>query len=321
MSGTLPRVLLAGGTGYIGRVVAAELVERGYEVIAPVRSQSTPLPGCQMVVTDLSDRGRLHRELRSFKCTVVISCIASRTGAPKDAWRVDHDINQNLLALAQLSDADQFVLLSAICVQKPRLAFQYAKLAFEQALMQSDLTYSIVRPTAYFRSLSGQINRVKDGKPFLVFGDGTRTACKPIAERDLAAYLVDCLKKSTLQNRVLPIGGPGPALTARAQGELLFELTGKPPQFRSIPPSLFTAVAAMLRPIGWVVPAVARKAEFARIGHYYATESMLLWDEVSRQYDAEATPSTGTTTLRDHYQKVLTDGIDGHEAAEHQLFQ
>ena len=38
------------------------------------------------------------------------------------------------------------MLLSAICVQKPRLAFQHAKLAFKKQLIQSGLTYSIARP-------------------------------------------------------------------------------------------------------------------------------------------------------------------------------
>ena len=41
--------------------------------------------------------------------------------------------------------------------------------------------------------LSGQVARVQRGKPFLVFGDGRLTACKPISDDDLAAYLVDCL--------------------------------------------------------------------------------------------------------------------------------
>jgi hypothetical protein len=53
--------------------------------------------------------------------------------------------------------ADQFVLLSAICVQKPLLTFQAAKLKFEEALMTSGLKYSIVRPTAFFKSLGGQV--------------------------------------------------------------------------------------------------------------------------------------------------------------------
>ncbi len=59
----------------------------------------------------------------------------------------------------------QFILLSAICVQKPKLAFQHAKLAFEQKLMASGLTYSIVGH-GLFKSLSGQVERVKQGKAF-----------------------------------------------------------------------------------------------------------------------------------------------------------
>ena len=39
----------------------------------------------------------------------------------------------------------QMVLLSAICVQKPLLAFQHAKLAFKKQLIRSGLTYSIAR--------------------------------------------------------------------------------------------------------------------------------------------------------------------------------
>ena len=70
-------------------------------------------------------------------------------------------------------------------MQKPLLEFQRAKLAFEDKLKASGLTWSIVRPTAFFKSLSGQIARVRAGKPFLLFGDGTLTACKPISDDDL----------------------------------------------------------------------------------------------------------------------------------------
>ena len=116
------------------------------------------------------------------------------------------------------------MLLSAICVQRPLLAFQHAKLAFEKVLVESGLAYSIVRPTAFFKSLSGQIERVRRGKPFLVFGDGTLTSIKPISDDDLAAYLADCLEDQGRRDRALPIGGPGAAITPRQQGERLFAL-------------------------------------------------------------------------------------------------
>ncbi len=61
----------------------------------------------------------------------VVSCIASRTGTPSEAWSIDHKAHSNALTLAQRCRAQHFVLLSAICVQKPLRAFQQAKLAFE----------------------------------------------------------------------------------------------------------------------------------------------------------------------------------------------
>ncbi len=119
--------------------------------------------------------------------------MASRSGMPHDAWAVDYHAHMIALDTARQACVGHFILLSAICVQKPVLAFQHAKLAFEAALIESGMRYSIVRPTAFFKSLSGQIERVRAGHPFLIFGDGTLTACKPISEDDLAEYVAGCL--------------------------------------------------------------------------------------------------------------------------------
>lgn len=231
--------------------------------------------------------------------------MASRTGVPADAWAVDYRAQMNVLEAAQAAKVGHFVLLSAICVQKPKLALQHAKLAFEAALIGSGMRHSIVRPTAFFKSLSGQIDRVRRGKPFLIFGDGRRTACKPISDRDLAVYLVDCISDESRWNAVLPIGGPGQAITPREQGEALFAMLGRKPTFRSVPAGLLIAVVGMLGALGRMIPSLVVKAEFARIGHYYATESMLVLDPRTGLYDAAATPSTGRDSLFDHYCEQL----------------
>ena len=229
------------------------------------------------------------------------------------AGTVDH--GAHVTALSQAADAgvSQVVQLSAICVQKPLLEFQQAKLAFERHLMGCGIAYSIVRPTAFFKSLSGQVARVRAGKPFLLFGDGR------IADEDLADYLADCLDDPARRNRVLPIGGPGPALTPRDQGECLFRLLGRPPRFRQVPVALLDGVIAGLALGGRLVPALADKAAFARIGRYYATESMLVLDPRTGRYDAEATPSTGTRTLPDFY-AALIDGAAAPERGDHAVF-
>ena len=172
-----------------------------------------------------------------------------------------------------------------------------------------------MRPTAFFKSLAGQVERVRAGKPFLMFGDGELTACKPISERDLAAFLAECLDRPEQQNRILPIGGPGPAITPRQQGELLCRLAGQPAQLRSVPVRLFDVVAAVLGPCGRISGRIAEKAELARIGRYYATESMLVWDET-----AQATPETGGDTLAAFYQRVLQDGLAGQELGPAKVF-
>lgn len=326
------RVLLLGATGTIGRATARALVRRGHEVVCLVRPRAgvgrrlAPdatrelLGGTTVRFGEATDAASLECDgFAGERFDALVSCLASRTGAPADAWAIDHAAHVRALAAAKAAGVAHMVLLSAICVQKPRLAFQHAKLAFERELIASGLRWSIVRPTAYFKSLAGQIERVRRGKPFLVFGDGTLTACKPIGDDDLGDYIAGCLDDPSRHDRILPIGGPGDAITPRRQGEMLSELLGREPRFKQVPVALLDGVVAGLGTLGHVVPALARKAELARIGRYYATESMLVLDPATGRYDADATPSTGTRTLRDFYAEVIA-GTASAERGDHAVF-
>ncbi len=326
------RVCLVGATGAIGRTTARALVAQGHELVCFARPPREPsasrgpedlaalFPGATVRLVEVSDPASLARDgFRGERFDVVVSCLASRTGAPKDAWAIDHRAHVDLLAQAKIAGVGQFVLLSAICVQKPLLAFQHAKLAFEAALINSGLTWSIVRPTAFFKSLSGQIERVRRGRPFLVFGDGRLTACKPISDEDLAVYIADCLHDESRWNRVLPIGGPGPAITPREQGEHLFALLGRQPRFQQVPVAMLDVIIAGLSVVGRIAPSMADKAELARIGRYYATESMLWLDPATGRYDAAGTPSTGTRTLFDFYASIIA-GAPAPDRGDHAVF-
>lgn len=307
------RILVAGASGTIGQAVVRRLAGDGAQVTALLRPGATPVadtpPEVRIARAALDDPEALAAVLAEGRPCVVVSCIASRSGAPRDAQAIDYEANMALLKAAQSVGAAQFVLLSAICVQKPKLAFQHAKLAFETALIDSGVTYSIVRPTAYFKSLSGQLDRLRRGKPFLVFGDGTLTRCKPIGDDDLGDYLAQCLDDPSRYNRVLPIGGPGPEITPRRQGEELFRLLGRVPRFKQVPVAMLDSIVWSLTALGRIAPPLAAKAELARIGRYYATESMLVWDATAGRYDADATPSTGTETLFDFYRRLVAGEV------------
>lgn len=311
-----------GATGTAGQGAVHALIAAGHAVTCAVRRERTGLFGgpVRQVAVDInqSSSGLMDR-FAGQRFDVVVSCLASRTGSPRDAWAIDHHAHLEILKLAQRAGAKQFILLSAICVQKPLLQFQYAKLAFEAALIASGMTYSVIRPTAFFKSLSGQIDRVRQGKAFLVFGDGTLTACKPISDDDLGRFIAGCIDDPARHNQILPIGGPGPAITPLDQGNALARLLGKPARVRHVPLAVLDGISGVLRAGGLVNARLRDKADLARIGRYYASESMLVLDPETGRYDAEATPAFGSDTLFDYYAQVIAG--DRHvQRGDHAVF-
>jgi divinyl chlorophyllide a 8-vinyl-reductase len=230
--------IVAGATGYIGKSVVRESVRQGYKTIALVRDKNKVtskegdalygqfFDGAQIVECDVTDRTKLTKVMEEIKADsgqieAVISCLASRSGIKKDAYAIDYQATKNCLDAGIDVGARHFVLLSAFCVKNPWLQFQKAKLQFEADLTSQDkMTYSIVRPTAFFKSVSGQLEVVQQGAPFVMFGDGEVTRCNPIAEADLATYLIDSITDKTRENKILNLGGPDEPLTMKKQGEV-----------------------------------------------------------------------------------------------------
>jgi hypothetical protein len=102
-----------------------------------------------------------------------------------------------VLEAARGAGAAHFVLLSAICVQKPLLEFQHAKLKLEGALQAAgDISYSIVRPTAFFKSLAGQARRQQSAF---------------VPSRDVSRCVNDCecaVERWNNSCRILPVHAP-----------------------------------------------------------------------------------------------------------------
>ncbi|MDA9989390.1 NAD(P)H-binding protein [Paracoccaceae bacterium] len=317
------KVLLAGATGYIGKYVCETLLNRGFEVLSLGRTtiNNENDHNFEQISIDLcSDKEMVEFSQSGRQIDAVISCLGSRAGGRKDAWDVEFGANQNLLNLASTIGAKSFVLLSAICVQKPKLEFQFAKIAFENSLIASGINYSIIRPTAYFKSLAGQIENLKAGKAFVMFGKGVETACKPISAQDLSDYICDCVEDPERQNKVLPIGGPGPSINPTEQGEMLFRLLGKKPKFSRVPSTMFHVISTIMAPLALISEKISDLREFVLIGHYYATESMLFWDAKIQKYSSNKTPEYGSDTLESFYREVLKSGLDGHELGDQKLF-
>ena len=312
--------VIAGATGYIGKSTVRESVRQGYKTVALVRDKKKVesdegkmlygkfFEGADIVECDVCDAEKLTETLKEISSQIngnidaVVSCLASRSGIKKDAYAIDYQATLNCLESGRAVNARHFVLLSAFCVKNPWLQFQQAKLKFEEALQdQKDMTYSIVRPTAFFKSVSGQLEVIQQGAPFVMFGDGEVTRCNPISEADLATYLINSISDKTRRNKIINLGGPDEPLTMKKQGEMLYKAVGKEPNFFYAPLWLFDAIIDSLQ---WVADTLKSEkfenaAELGRIGKYYAVEDMLTTDPSEK---------FGTMTLQEHYDKIAVEG-------------
>ena len=90
------RVMLLGATGTIGRATAQALLDLGHEVVCFVRHDARDprrgLPAAAILrFGDVTNPDALHREgFMGQRFDVLVSCLASRTGRPAEAWAVDN---------------------------------------------------------------------------------------------------------------------------------------------------------------------------------------------------------------------------------------
>ena len=316
---SLKSVVIAGATGYIGRAVIRESIDRGYNTIALVRSKEKILSeegqrlykesfdGAHIIEMDVSDAEAISDYLATVNnVDTIVSCLASPIGTKKEAYAIDYQATLNCLNAGRDDrvNARHFVLLSAYCVQKPLLQLQQAKLKFEAALRgQEDLTWSIVRPTAFFKSVSGQLEGIQNGNPYVLFDDGAVTRCNPIAEKELAEFMLNCMIDESKCNKIMNIGGPDRPLTNKDLGDMMHKAAGLEPRYVYAPTWIFDSIINTLQVFATVFKSEALEdaAEYARIGKYYAVEDMLT-TKPEEKY--------GKITMQDHYNKIASEGQD-----------
>jgi divinyl chlorophyllide a 8-vinyl-reductase len=284
-------VLIVGATGYIGSAVVAEAVQQGYDVIAVTRSPAKEgqFAGAEVLVADVSDPASIANAF-SRKVDVVISCLATRSGLPKDFDDIDYKATLNVLNAAQANGTGKFILLSAICVRKPDLPLQLAKLKMEDALMRSGIDYTIVRPTAYFWVFDTQTKMILKGKSGFVIGSGNQAVHNPIAKEDLAEFMVSSIGNSERKDRVFILGGPEVPeniVTYRDALKMVFESMGKEPKIISVPNWLFVTLIRVTWFIGLFVRKIGVFSAFLKVTYYYGENDM-------------RAPGYGSKTLKQH---------------------
>ena len=118
-------VFVLGASGTAGRAAVRALLAAGHRVTCLVRAGADGLDGVRRAAGlpaeavlragDVTDPRSLRRDgFRGERFDALVSCLASRTGAPADAWAIDRDAHLHALAAALEAGVRHVVLLSAI---------------------------------------------------------------------------------------------------------------------------------------------------------------------------------------------------------------
>ena len=249
----MKKILVAGGTGYLGKYAIQEFHRQGYWIRALTRNEKKLAEGGpfgEPAVIDVIDDvfiGEVTRPDTLAGLCEDIDIIFSSIGLTrqKDGLSfadVDYQGNKNILDQALSANVKKFIYVSILNANlMEHLAIIKAHEDFVRALRTSGIPSTIVRPTGYFSDISEYFKMAKSGRVYLI-GNGDNRL-NPIHGADLAKVCVDAVENLKVE---IPVGGPS-VFTQREIAELAFSAMGMPPKIWAIPLGLAKAAVRLMR--------------------------------------------------------------------------
>lgn len=226
------KVLVAGATGYLGKYITLDLLNRNIDTRIIVRDKTkVKLKNDRLEVIEAQVT---QPETLTGICEgvdVLISSVGiTRQKDGLSYMDVDYQANVNLIEEARKSGVRKFIYISALNGEKLRhLKIGEAKEKLCDYLKASGLDYCILRPNGFFSDMGDFLKMAEGGKVYL-FGDGNYRL-NPIHGEDLAKVVVDAIDQD---EKEINVGGPE-LLTQNEIAELALKAHNKPIRISHLP--------------------------------------------------------------------------------------
>ncbi|MBB5018863.1 NADH dehydrogenase [Chitinivorax tropicus] len=245
-------VLIIGGSGFLGHLVAAALVKQGHSVIVPTRRYQQQkgnllvLPNLSLLEADVNDPSQLRLLVQASD--VIINLVGILQGDEAAFQRAHVDLPSQLVTAMQQAGKRRLIHISAVGADEQAPSrYLRSKGRGEQVVRQSGLDYTILRPSVIFG----------EGDRFLTMFAKLQSlfpvmplACpharfQPIWVMDVVQAICRCLDLPATFNQTLALGGPR-QYTLRELVAYVGQLTGHRRPILGLTGALATVQAWML---------------------------------------------------------------------------
>jgi NADH dehydrogenase len=235
------KVIVAGGTGYVGRHVCAELADRGHDVTALARNpDDADLPaGVETAMGDVTAFDSIESHFEGMDAAINLVALSPLFKPPRG---LTHDLvhtqgTQNVVDACERHDVPHLVQMSALGADPNGLtSYIRSKGEAEQIVQASALEWTIFRPSVIFGEGGEFVSFTKQLTTPVVapLPAGGTNEFQPIWVEDFAPLMADAVEDEKHRGQVYEIGGPE-VLTMREVTELAWAAEGKRPTMVTLP--------------------------------------------------------------------------------------
>lgn len=214
------RVVVLGGTGFIGTHIVNLLVEAGHAVVVPSRRaavarQLMTLPSVELVQSNIHDPNQLQNLING--CDAVINCVGilhSHRGDPygPEFARVHVDLPREIARAMQANGVQRLIHLSALGASSAAPSMYLRSKADGEAALKAEpsLQLSVFQPSVVFGAQDQFLNlfaALAKWLPVVPIG-AAQAQFQPVFVRDLARAVVNALSNPQTYQCTYVLCGP-----------------------------------------------------------------------------------------------------------------
>lgn len=210
------KVLMTGGTGYVGSHLRDYVREEGHDVRLLIRRESThkvgPASGFEVTEGDILNTNACLRACDGVDAVVHLVGLIREDRREGVTFDEMHRVaTHNIVDAARRSGVERFVHMSALGTRADAASeYHRTKFAAEQIVQSCPMRWTIFRPSFTFARGDLLSRRIKEllSRPIVPLIDGGKSRLQPVALEDVCRCMASALAMPETQGQIYELGGP-----------------------------------------------------------------------------------------------------------------